>query len=188
MRLIVGNPVAGCAVRLNPERIAMEEKVYNVLFLCSGNAARSVMAEALVTTMGNGRFRGFSAGSRPAGSVDPLALEQIRPTGYPLDGLRSKNWDEFAAPDAPVMDFIFTVCDETAGEECPCWPGHPITAHWDVEDPAAVADTEEHRRAAFHRAFHQIRARMSIFVSLPLHMLENNAIHQQVTDIGRAAA
>ncbi|GGY67209.1 arsenate reductase ArsC [Pseudoduganella albidiflava] len=166
----------------------MEEKVYNVLFLCTGNAVRSIMAEALVATMGNGRFRGFSAGSHPAGSVDPLALEQIRPTGYPLDQLRSKSWDEFAEPGAPEMDFIFTVCDDAAGEACPYWPGHPITAHWDVEDPAAATGTEEHRRAAYHQAFHQIRARMGIFVSLPLHMLEKNAIHQHVTDIGRAAA
>ena len=165
----------------------MTDKVYNVLFLCTGNAVRSIMAEALVTTMGNGRFRGFSAGSRPAGSVDPLALEQIAPTGYPPGLLRSKSWDEFAAPGAPQMDFIFTVCDEAAGESCPFWPGHPITAHWSVEDPAVVEGTDEHRRAAYHRAFHQIRAHMSIFVALPLHALEKHAIHQQVAAIGRAA-
>ncbi len=165
----------------------MEEKVYNVLFLGTGNAARSVMAEALVSTMGNGRFRGFSAGSDHAGAVDPLALEQIAPTGYPAAALRSKSWDEFAAPGAPLMDFIITVCDEAAGEACPYWPGHPLTAHWSIENPAAFGDTGNDRRAAFHRAFHAIRAHLNIFVSLPLHMLEKHALYHEVTAIGRTA-
>ncbi len=162
----------------------MDEKVYNVLFLCTGNSARSVMAEALVTTMGQGRFRGFSAGSHPAGAVNPMALEQVATTGYPLDQLRSKSWDEFAAPGAPVMDFIFTVCDNAAGEVCPHWPGHPISAHWDFEDPAAFVGTRDQQRAVFQKVFRQIRARMSIFVSLPLHMLDKNAIHHEVAAIG----
>lgn len=166
----------------------MDEKVYNVLFLCTGNSARSILAEALVSTMGNGRFRGFSAGSRPTGTVHPLALEQAAHTGYPLDNLRSKGWDEFAVPGAPVMDFIITVCDDAAGESCPVWPGHPITAHWGVADPAAVTGTEEQRRAAFHQAFYRLREHLNIFVALPLHMLEKHAIHEEVLAIPRAAA
>jgi arsenate reductase len=166
----------------------MDDKVYNVLFLDTGNAARSIMDEALASTMGDGRFRGYSAGSQPAGAVDPLALEQVAPTGYPLERLRSKGWDEFAAPDAPAMDFIFTVSDDAAGETCPAWPGQPVTAHWSIEDPATVQGTEEQRRAAYHQAFHQIRARLNIFVSLPLHMLEKHAIHQHLVEIGHAAA
>ncbi|WUR15406.1 arsenate reductase ArsC [[Empedobacter] haloabium] len=165
----------------------MEDKVYNVLFLCTGNSARSVMAEALVTTMGQGRFRGFSAGSHPTGAVNPLALEQIATTGYPLEQLRSKSWDEFGQAGAPVMDFIFTVCDNAAGEVCPHWPGHPMSAHWGSEDPAAFVGTADQRRAVFQKVFRQIRARMSIFVSLPLHMLEKNAIQHEVAAIGRTA-
>ncbi|MYM81030.1 arsenate reductase ArsC [Duganella sp. FT50W] len=162
----------------------MQDKVYNVLFLCTGNSARSIMAEALVTTMGQGRFKGYSAGSQPNGAVNPLAIEQVAATGYPVAGLRSKSWDEFGAPDAPQMDFIFTVCDNAAGETCPYWPGHPMSAHWGFEDPAAVTGTDEEKREAFHRIFRQIMARMSIFVSLPLHMLEKNAIQHEIHTIG----
>ncbi|MRW88412.1 arsenate reductase ArsC [Duganella sp. FT80W] len=162
----------------------MQEKVYNVLFLCTGNSARSIMAEALVTTMGKGRFKGYSAGSHPAGAVNPLAIEQIAHTGYPISDLRSKSWDEFGVPDAPHMDFIFTVCDNAAGETCPYWPGHPLSAHWGFEDPAAVNGTDEEKRAAFNRIFRQIMARMNIFVSLPLHMLEKNAIQREIQAIG----
>lgn len=162
----------------------MQDKVYNVLFLCTGNSARSIMAEALLTTMGKGRFRGYSAGSQPTGVVNPLAIEQVAVTGYPVEGLRSKSWDEFGGPDAPEMDFIFTVCDNAAGETCPYWPGHPMSAHWGFEDPAAVAGTDEEKREAFHRVFRQIMARMSIFVSLPLHMLEKNALHHEIRAIG----
>ncbi|UGQ48586.1 arsenate reductase ArsC [Massilia endophytica] len=162
----------------------MQDKVYNVLFLCTGNSARSVMAEALVTTMSKGRFRGFSAGSHPAGKVNPFAIEQIAATGYPVGQLRSKSWDEYGQPDAPHMDFIFTVCDNAAGETCPYWPGHPMTAHWGFSDPAAVQGTDEEKRAAFHRIFRQIMTRMNIFVSLPLHMLEKNAIQREIHAIG----
>lgn len=162
----------------------MTDKTYNILFLCTGNSARSIMAEALVTTMGKGRFRGFSAGSQPGGKVNPFAIEQVKKTGYPLDNLRSKNWDEFAAPGAPHMDFIITVCDNAAGEVCPVWPGHPVTAHWGFADPAAVEGTDEEKRAAFEKIFKQIMARMNAFVSLPLHLLEKHAIHQEIKKIG----
>jgi arsenate reductase len=162
----------------------MTDKTYNVLFLCTGNSARSIMAEALVSTMGKGRFHGFSAGSKPGGKVNPFAIEQVKKTGYPIDHLRSKSWDEFAAPDAPPMDFIITVCDNAAGEVCPIWPGHPATAHWGFEDPAAVEGTDEQKRAAFEKIFKQIMARMTTFVGLPLHLLEKNAIQQEIKKIG----
>ena len=165
----------------------MQEKVYNVLFLCTGNSARSIMAEALVATMGKGRFKGFSAGSHPGGTVNPFAIEQVTNTGYPINDLRSKSWDEFGTPDAPHMDFIFTVCDNAAGETCPYWPGHPMSAHWGFEDPAAVVGTDEEKRAAFQRIFRQIMARMNIFVSLPLHMLEKNAIQREIQAIGETS-
>ena len=162
----------------------MTEKTYNVLFLCTGNSARSIMAEALVTTMSKGRFQGFSAGSNPGGTVNSFAIEQVKKTGYPVDNLRSKSWDEFAAPGAPHMDFIITVCDNAAGETCPYWPGHPATAHWGFEDPAAVEGTDEQKRAAFEKIFKQILARMNTFLSLPLHLLEKHAVQQEIKKIG----
>lgn len=165
----------------------MIDKVYNVLFLCTGNSARSVMAEALVSNMGKGRFRGFSAGSHPGGSVNPFAIEQIEAIGYPLDKLRSKSWDEFGTADAPHMDFIFTVCDNAAGEVCPYWPGHPLSAHWGFEDPAAATGTDTEKREVFHKAFRQIMTRMNVFVSLPLHMLEKNAIQHEIKAIWQSA-
>lgn len=165
----------------------MTDKVYNVLFLCTGNSARSVMAEALVSNMGKGRFRGFSAGSHPGGSVNPFAIEQIEATGYPLDKLRSKSWDEFGTADAPHMDFIITVCDNAAGEVCPYWPGHPLSAHWGFEDPAAATGTDAEKREVFHKVFRQIMTRMNVFVSLPLHMLEKNAIQHEIKAIGQSA-
>ena len=163
----------------------MQDKVYNVLFLCTGNSARSIMAEALLSTVGKGRFRAFSAGSHPAGSVHPLAIEQVLTTGYPMDQLRSKSWDEFGGAAAPHMDFIFTVCDKAAGEACPFWPGHPISAHWGFEDPAACSGGEAKRRAMFQKVFRQILARVNLFVCLPLHMLEKNAIQADVVAIGK---
>ncbi|HJV73585.1 MAG TPA: arsenate reductase ArsC [Noviherbaspirillum sp.] len=165
----------------------MTEKTYNVLFLCTGNSARSIMAEALVTTLGKGRFRGFSAGSHPGGTVNPFAIEQVKNAGYPVENLRSKSWDEFAAPDAPQMDFIITVCNNAAGEVCPYWPGHPLTAHWGFEDPAAVTGTDEEKRAAFSKIFRQIMSRVNVFVNLPLHILDKNAIRQEIKAIGETA-
>ena len=162
----------------------MTEKTYNVLFLCTGNSARSIMAEALVTTMGRGRFKGFSAGSKPGGKVNPFAIEKVKEAGYPADNLRSKSWNEFAEPDAPHMDFIVTVCDNAAGEVCPFWPGHPATAHWGFEDPAAVEGTDEQKRAAFDKIFKQIMARMNTFVGLPHHLLDKHAIQREITKIG----
>ncbi|HEU4851324.1 MAG TPA: arsenate reductase ArsC [Telluria sp.] len=162
----------------------MSEKTYNVLFLCTGNSARSIMAEALVTTMGEGRFRGFSAGSKPGGRVNPFAAELVAKAGYPVDQLRSKSWDEFALPDAPQMDFIITVCDNAAGETCPYWPGHPATAHWGFEDPAAVEGSDEEKRAAFEKIYRQIMARVRTFVSLPIEKLDRQAIKREIDTIG----
>lgn len=165
----------------------MNDKVYNVLFLCTGNSARSIMAEALLNTMGKGRFRAFSAGSKPAGKVNPHALALAASTGYPPEQLRSKGWDEFSGPDAPTMDFIFTVCDNAAGETCPIWPGHPMSAHWGFEDPAAFLGPEAERVELFHRVFREIASRINIFTSLPLHMLEKNAIKHELDQIGASA-
>lgn len=162
----------------------MTDRTYNILFLCTGNSARSIMAEALVTTMSKGRFQGFSAGSNPGGTVNPFAIEQVKKTGYPIDNLRSKSWDEFAAPGAPHMDFVITVCDNAAGETCPYWPGHPVSGHWGFEDPAAVDGSDEEKRAAFQKVFKQIVARMLPFVSLPPHMLEKHTIQQEINRIG----
>lgn len=162
----------------------MTDKTFNILFLCTGNSARSIMAEALVTTMSKGRFQGFSAGSKPGGTVNPFAIEQVGKTGYPVDKLRSKSWDEFAGPDAPHMDFIITVCDNAAGEVCPYWPGHPATAHWGFEGPAAVEGTDAQKRAAFEKVFKQILARMNSFVSLPVHLLDKHAIQREIDKIG----
>jgi arsenate reductase len=164
----------------------MTEKVYNVLFLCTGNSARSVMAEALVTILGRGRFKGFSAGSRPGGKVNPFAIEQIKAfdPAYPTEAMRSKSWDEFAAAGASKMDFIITVCDNAAGEVCPFWPGHPSTAHWGFEDPAALEGSDEEKRAVFNKVFDQIMTRMNRFVKLPLETLDADAIRSEIKAIG----
>lgn len=159
-------------------------KTYNVLFLCTGNSARSVMAEGLLNLLGQGRFRAFSAGSQPTGRVNPFALEILQSVGCDTSGLRSKRWDEFAAPGAPPMDFIITVCDNAAGEACPIWPGHPATAHWGFEDPAAVQGTDAEKRAAFHQVFHQIRHRVQLFLQLPVDKLDRLALLNQVRGIG----
>ncbi len=164
-----------------------QDRTYNILFLCTGNSARSIMAEALVTTLSKGRFQGFSAGSKPGGTVNPFAIELVKQTGYPIENLRSKSWDEFALPDAPHMDFIITVCDNAAGEVCPIWPGHPSTAHWGFEDPAAVEGSDEEKRAAFERIFRQIGTRMRNFLSLPLHTLDKHAIQREIKAIGEKA-
>jgi arsenate reductase (thioredoxin) len=163
-----------------------DTKTYNVLVLCTGNSARSIMAEALISTMGRGRFKAYSAGSHPGGQVNPFAIEQVRATGYPVDNLRSKSWDEFAAPGAPQMHFVITVCDNAAGEACPYWPGSPLTAHWGFEDPAAVEGTDEHKREAFEKVFRQILTRVQLFVNLPLHVLDETAIKREIDNIGKA--
>jgi arsenate reductase (thioredoxin) len=156
-----------------------------VLFLCTGNSARSIMAETILNHLGKGRFRAFSAGSHPAGQVNPFALEQVQRAGHPIDGLRSKSWNEFATPDAPNLDFVFTVCDNAAGEVCPVWPGQPMTAHWGVEDPAAVQGSGEEKRRAFVAGFAQLHRRISLFVSLPLAKLDGMAIKRELDGIGR---
>ncbi len=162
------------------------EKTYNILFLCTGNSARSVMAEAFTWAAGKGRFNTFSAGSHPTGRVNPFAIEQVAATGYPMERLRSKSWDEFALADAPQMDFIITVCDNAAGEVCPIWPGHPATAHWGFEDPAAVVGSDDEKRAAFNKIARQIGQRVSVFANLPLHVLDANAIQSEVKKIGNS--
>lgn len=163
----------------------MSDKIYNVLVLCTGNSARSIMAEALINTMGNGRFRAFSAGSRPGGSVNPFAVEQVAATGYPLENLRSKSWDEYAAAGAPHMDFVITVCDNAAGESCPFWPGHPLKAHWGFEDPAAFIGSDEEKRRVFSKVFRQIMNRVQLFVNLPLPVLDHSATQLEIDKIGR---
>jgi arsenate reductase len=165
----------------------MNDKTYNVLFLCTGNSARSIMAEALVTTMGKGRFRGFSAGSHPGGVVNSFAIEKVKETGYPIENLRSKSWDEFAQAGAPKMDFIITVCDNAAGEVCPIWPGQPISAHWGFEDPAAAQGSDEDKRRVFEKVYRQILSRVHVFLSLPLSMLEKNAIQHEMQAIGETS-
>lgn len=162
----------------------MTDKVFNILILCTGNSARSIMAEALFNTVGQGRFKAYSAGSHPTGQVNPYAIEQVKATGYPTDNLRSKSWEEFAAPGAPQMDFVITVCDNAANEVCPVWPGQPISAHWGFEDPAAVEGTDSQKRDAFRKVFHQIRTRIGIFSSLPLKSLDKFAIKREMDSIG----
>lgn len=164
----------------------MAEKIYNVLFLCTGNSARSIMAEGILNHAGGGRFHAFSAGSHPSGKVNPLAIDLLGRSHLPVDGLRSKPWEEFALPGAPALDFVFTVCDNAAGEACPIWPGQPISAHWGVEDPAAVQGSDEQKRRAFTTAFNQLRNRISMFASLPLEKLDGIAIKKQLDEIGKA--
>jgi len=160
------------------------QRTYNILVLCTGNSARSIMGEALFNTMGAGRFKAYSAGSHPTGKVNPLAIEQVRALGYPAEDLRSKSWDEFAQPGAPVMDFVITVCDKAAGEMCPFWPGQPVTAHWGFPDPAAVEGSNDVKRAAFALALRQIRTRVQLFLSLPLETLDRMAIENRLRAIG----
>jgi len=164
----------------------MTDRVYNVLFLCTGNSARSILAEVLIDRWGRGQFKGYSAGSFPKGAVHPLTFELLERVRLPTDGLRSKSWDEFARPDAPVMDFVFTVCDQAAGEICPVWPGNPITAHWGVPDPAAVEGSEEHRRQAFRDACRQLEARIKLFTAPPIDKLDRLALKRRADQIGRS--
>ena len=159
----------------------MPDRIYNVLFLCTGNSARSVLAESILRKDGAGRFRAFSAGSQPKGEVNPFALKVLRSLDYPADGFRSKSWLEFAQDGAPPMDFVFTVCDRAAGEACPVWPGHPMTAHWGIADPAAVEGTDMEKEAAFVAAFQYLKDRIAAFTSLPLASIDN----ARLRDIGR---
>lgn len=163
----------------------MSPKIFNVLFLCTGNSARSIMAEVLLNAVGTGRFKAHSAGSHPKGWVHPFALELIEKNRLSTAGLRSKDWSEFAGPGAPRMDFVFTVCDNAAGEVCPVWPGQPITAHWGIPDPAAFDGPEKEERRAFFTAYNQLAQRISIFVSLPLSGLDRLALQAKLDEIGR---
>ena len=162
----------------------VNQKQYNVLILCTGNSARSILGEVLFNALGNGKFKAYSAGSRPAGKVNPGALEWLKAHGHATSGLRSKSWDEFAAPGAPEFDFIFTVCDNAAGEACPLWLGHPATAHWGIPDPAHV-EGDEARRAAFSKAAEQLSRRIQMFLSLPIDKLDKLALKEKLAQIGR---
>jgi arsenate reductase (thioredoxin) len=170
---------------LIPLEPPMTERVFNVLFLCTGNSARSILAEAILNGVGTGRFRAFSAGSHPAGKVNPYAIELLQQRDLRVSELRSKNWNEFAAPGAPHLDFVFTVCDNAAGETCPIWPGRPVTAHWGIPDPAAVSGSDTEIRKAFSAAFTLLQRRISLFTSLPLARLDALAIQREVDRIGR---
>lgn len=163
----------------------MQDKTYNVLILCTGNSARSILGEALFNTLGKGRFKAYSAGSKPAGKVNPYAIELLQKIGIDTAGLRSKSWDEFTAPDAPEFDFVFTVCDNAAGETCPVWFGQPMTGHWGIPDPAAADGSDEDKRRAFALAEQQLRTRISLFLSLPLHSLDQLALKEKIDEIGQ---
>ena len=160
------------------------EKIYKVLILCTGNSARSVLGEVLFNTLGKRKFKAWSAGSKPAGKVNPGAIEWLQQNGISTEGLRSKSWDEFAAPGAPEFDFIFTVCDNAAGETCPIWPGKPATAHWGIPDPAHV-EGDEARRAAFRKVAEQLSRRIQLFLSLPIEKLDKLALKEKLAEIGR---
>ena len=163
----------------------MQDKVFNVLFLCTGNSARSILAECLINRWGKGRFRGFSAGSHPTGEVNPMAIELLRRNNFVVEELRSKDWSEFSGPDAPRMDFVFTVCDSAAAEQCPVWPGQPITAHWGTPDPAKVEGDETTRMMAFRAAMSELENRVSNFVNLPLASLDRMKLQQELDAIGK---
>jgi arsenate reductase len=160
---------------------------YHVLFLCTGNSARSVLAESLLNHWGKGRFRGYSAGSFPKGRVHPVSIALLNQLGLPTAGLRSKSWDEFAAPGAPPIDFVFTVCDNAAGEMCPIWPGHPMTAHWGVEDPAAVEGTDEATWSAFRKALRELESRIKLFINLPVASLDRMTLQSRLEAIGKTS-
>ncbi len=163
----------------------MQDKQYNVLVLCTGNSARSILGEVLFNVLGKGRFIAHSAGSKPVGRVNPFALELLRQQGLGTEGLRSKSWDEFSAPGAPKIDFVFTVCDNAAGEACPIWPGMPFTAHWGIPDPAAVEGDDAAKRIAFRKASEQLARRIQLFMSLPIEKLDKLALKEKLAEIGR---
>ncbi len=162
----------------------MPESIYNVLFLCTGNSARSILAEAILNEIGAPHFRAWSAGSQPKGEVHPYSLDLLRHLGHPVDQLRSKSWDEFAAPGAPEFDFIFTVCDNAAGEACPVWLGHPASAHWGIPDPAGVEGTEAEKRLAFDEAYRQMKNRIAAFIALPIASIDKISLHHHLSEIG----
>lgn len=163
----------------------MTDQTFNVLFLCTGNSARSILAESILNQIGGGRFRAFSAGSHPSRAVNPYVLDLLKQQGLPTDGLRSKSWDEFASPDAPLLDFVFTVCDNAAGEVCPIWPGQPMTAHWGIEDPAAVEGDEAAKRHAVSVAFRLLNRRIMLFTSLPIARLDAMSLKNELDGIGK---
>lgn len=163
------------------------DRPYNVLFLCTGNSARSIMGEAILNKIGHGKFVAYSAGSHPKGEVNPHALALLRRLDFPTDGLRSKSWDEFATPGAPELDFIFTVCDNAANEACPIWPGHPMTAHWGIPDPAAIAGSEATIAQAFREAFLLLQRRIELFVNLPVASLDRMSLKKRLDEIGKTA-
>ena len=162
----------------------MSYRVFNVLFICTANTARSIMAEAILNQLGAGRYRAYSAGSQPAGRVNPYAVELLQRNRFRTDSLRSKNWEEFAQPDAPAMDFVLTVCDNAAGEVCPVWPGQPMSAHWGVPDPAAAQGTEEEKQRAFSDAFITLNRRITIFLALPFDKLDKLSLQSELHRIG----
>jgi arsenate reductase len=164
----------------------MTEKVYNVLFLCTGNSARSILAESILNKLGNGRFRGFSAGSHPSGRINPLALDLLKRLDFPTAGLRSKSWDEFAGTNGIHFDLVITVCDNAAGEACPVWPGHPVKAHWGIPDPAAVEGTEREKKLAFSRAFQSMDRRIKLLLSLPMAGIDQICIKERMDEIGQS--
>ncbi len=164
------------------------DRVYNVLFLCTGNSARSILAESLLNTLGRGKFHAFSAGSFPKGQVHPMAVELLQRMNLPTENLRSKSWDEFAAAGAPAIDLIFTVCDNAAGEVCPIWPGKPITAHWGIADPAAVEGTDVEKAFAFHKAFRALQTRINLLTSLPIDSLDRMTLRAKLGEIGKSGA
>jgi arsenate reductase (thioredoxin) len=164
----------------------MPDRVYNVLFLCTGNTARSILAEGILRKDGAGHFNAFSAGSHPKGVVNRMAIKVLGALGYPADGYRSKSWDEFAKPGAPQMDFVFTVCDSAAGEACPIWPGHPATTHWGIEDPAAVEGSEIEKERAFFQAAKYLKTRISLFLNLPIASLDQVSLASRLREIGYA--
>ena len=163
----------------------MDDKTYNVLFICTGNSARSILAEALMKHYGRGRFVAYSAGSHPTGVVNPFALDELKSLGLPADGYRSKSWEEFARPDSPALDFVFTVCDNAAGEVCPTWPGQPMTAHWGLPDPAAVHGDDERKRMAFKEAAVLLGRRIQLMLALPLQSLDAMSLQRELRNIGK---
>jgi len=163
----------------------MANKVYNVLFLCTGNSARSILAESIINRWGRGQFRGFSAGSHPKGEVHPIALALLKQLGFPNEGLHSKSWDDFSAPGAPQLDFVITVCDKAAAEVCPYWPGQPMSAHWGIPDPAAVEGNEVERNFAFRQAFRALETRIKLFLSLPIASIDRMRLQERMDAIGK---